>query len=86
MSKCLTPAADRAYLALVRAAERIGLRNYLAQRRGKGKRWRYQPTEAHRRVVEDAARVCGGRITPDEAMATLHEYDVMRERFPKKSR
>ncbi len=88
---CVTPAADTAYLALQRAAERIGHEGYRAakargQRPSRKGAAIYQPSEAHRHVVRTMTAVCGGKITPEAAMAVLHEYDVTAARFPSKRR
>lgn len=86
MANCVSNAADRVYVALRKAAERIGMRNYRAglykveRRRGKVVRG-YSITEAHKAVIDAMPKVCGGKITPEEAMSILREHDVMRERF-----
>lgn len=81
--------ALQAYRALARAAEKIGLNNYrrglyqVTRRRGKVIRG-YSISDAHRSLIEMMPRVLSGQASPDEAMSLLHEYDVMRERFPPK--
>lgn len=82
----LDPARIRAYRALGKAADRIGLSNYRrgmdAWRRAGKHPLRYRPyvSEAHRRVIDAMSDVLGGRISVEEAMAILHEYDVEKER------
>ncbi len=72
------------------AAERIGRANYAQglYRVRRNRRGRvttgYSITDAHRRVIDTSSQVCGGRITPEEAMAVLWEYDVTRERLADK--
>jgi hypothetical protein len=87
---CVSPAATQAYRALMFAAERIGRANYQAglyrvrrDRRGRVTTG-YSITETHQRVINTSSQVCGGRITPEEAMAVLHEYDVLKERLADK--
>lgn len=80
-------ARQRAYRALSKAADRMGGNNYHAGliahvRAGrKASTYRYQPTDAHRLIVGAMPDVLAGKITPEEAMAYLHDYDVMRERM-----
>jgi hypothetical protein len=83
----LDQARNRAYAALSTAADRIGSNNYhrglTAHVRAGRKAWtyRYEPSAAHRLIVGAMPDVLAGRITPDEAMAYLHDYEVMRERM-----
>ena len=78
---------DQVLSALSKAAERIGLSAYRAghykvKRNRKGKVVQgYTLTEAHKRVVDTIDDLSRNRITPEEAMAVLHEYDVMKERL-----
>lgn len=83
MPGCVTKQAGRAYLALVRAAEKIGAVNY---RRGLYRRRGYSVTPEHAAVVQAAADVCGGKISPDDAMGLLLQYDVFEQRFPQEMR
>ena len=62
-----TTTFTQAYLALSRAAERVGAWGY-ATKKGR----RYSPTTGHRQLVQAMADLGYGRITPEEAMATLH--------------
>jgi hypothetical protein len=81
---------DTAWLALQRAAERIALSEYLAghykvqRRRGKVVRG-YTLSEAHRTVLAAMNALGRDEITPEEAMAVLHEYDVLKARTAKRS-
>lgn len=70
------PPADvaRAYRALSTAAEAVGRNNH---RQGKG------VTAEHRMLINAMPDVLAGRIGVDQAMALLHEYDVMQQRFPR---
>ena len=78
----------RVYRALSKAAESIGAREYAAgryrpiRRRGKVVQG-YSISEAHRRVIDTMNGLGRGEITPEEAMAVLHEYDVHSARFGK---
>lgn len=72
-----TEGQRRAYAALYAAAEVIGRNNY--RRMGN----RYRVTVEHRRLVEAMSAVLSGKISVDEAMALLHDHDVMEQRFPK---
>jgi hypothetical protein len=78
-------AKERAWTALQRAAERIGKAEHAAgrykvqRRRGKVVRG-YSITEAHQRVIEAMNALGRDKITPEQAMAILHEYDVFQAR------
>lgn len=82
----LTP-AELTYRALSVAAERIGGNNYSRQiaehrRAGRSPRtFRFTVTDAHARVVDGMGDVLAGKITPEQAMAILHEYDVFEQRM-----
>ena len=74
----------QAYRALSAAAERIGHNKYRAgigviKRRGKVVG--FSPTAEHAAVVAAMPKVLGGAISPDEAMALLHDHDVMEQRL-----
>lgn len=77
----------QAFRALMIAAERIGEKNFRRQyerhidRGRKSSTFRYDPTPAHRLVVETAEKLGLGQITAEEAMAVLHIYEVEQERF-----
>ena len=70
------------YRALQIAAERIGANNYargLAAHVRAGRKpgtYRYAPTDAHKLVIAAMSF-----DSDDSAMAVLHDYDVMQERF-----
>ena len=86
MQSTITTTAEQAYRALSIAAEKIGANNYARQiaahrRAGRSPRtFRFTVTDAHARVVETMPAVLAGKITPEHAMAVLHEYDVLNER------
>lgn len=89
-----TPQQLQAYNALKIAAERMGRNGYAAEvaRRGftsaqalawiqRHKRSLYIPTGEHCAVVEAMSKVLSGEMSPEEAMALLHQYDVMKQRI-----
>lgn len=82
-----TKDAIQAYKALLRAAERIGENNYKRGLAGHVKAgrvphtYRYAPSDAHKRVIAASSAVLAGRISPEQAMAILHEHDVFEERL-----
>jgi len=83
---CVTAAADRAYSALQTAAERIARNqyaagNYRVQRRHGRVTRGYSITPEHKLLVDMMPQVCAGRVSPNDAMALLHEYDVMKQRL-----
>ena len=75
------------YEALQAAALRIGENNWRAGRAAwvkagrKAHTYRYQPTEGHRKVIDAMSPMLAGDISPESAMAILHEYDVFNERM-----
>ena len=84
---CVTAAADRAYTALQIAAERIGKNQYAAGnyrvRRNRAGRVTsgYSITPEHKSLVDMMPRVCAGKVSPNDAMALLHDYDVLKQRL-----
>ncbi len=87
-----TPAHDRAYVALQKASERIGAAEYAAGRYSV-KRSRngtvvrgYTISEAHKAVVDALNALGRNRISPEEAMAVLHTYDVFKARTTDKKK
>lgn len=72
---------NRAYKALYKAAERIGANNYANGLYNPNRRGGYSITQAHKDLIEAMPAVLCGDISPDEAMALLHSYDVEKERF-----
>jgi hypothetical protein len=76
----------QAYNALKIAAERIGRNNsasyqeQMIYRRGKLVK-AYHITPEHRAVCDAMPKVLSGEITPEQAMATLHEYDTLKQRI-----
>lgn len=67
---------EQAYNALRVAAERIGQNNY---RSGLYKKKGYRITQEHQDVLQAMSDVLSGKITPENAMALLHEYDVLKQ-------
>lgn len=65
----------QAHRALLTAAERIGANNY----RKLGKR--FTVTVEHRAVIQASSDVLVGKISVNDAMALLHDYDVMEQRL-----
>lgn len=89
-----TPQQIQAYNALRKAAERMGANGYLAEMRRRkmtpgqaldwitrNKRSIYTPTGEHVAVIEAMSKVLSGEMTPEEAMALLYQYDVMKQRI-----
>lgn len=82
-----TPQHDQVYMALQNAAERIGRANrpsYMSQiKRGRNKQviQGYHLSDAHEKVVQTMDALMHNKITPEQAMAIVHEYDVSKERF-----
>ena len=66
---------QRALNGLRVAAEAIGINNY----RKMGKKYHVTPT--HKHVIDTMGELIEGKITPDMAMAVVHEYDVRKERY-----
>jgi hypothetical protein len=76
---------ERVWLAFQRAAERIGRAEHAAgrynitRRRGRVVRG-YTISEAHQRVIDTMDALGSDKITPEQAMAVLHEYDILQAR------
>ncbi len=73
------------YEALMKASEKIGAamrKDYMAQiKRRKGQVVKgYTLSEAHRKVQEMLDKYSRGKVSDEEAMAILHDYDVIKER------
>ena len=79
--------AAQAYRNLSKVADSIGGNNYhrqLAEHLRSGRRrstFRFTVTDAHRRVVDAMGEVMRGTLTPEQAMAVIHEYEVNEQRF-----
>jgi hypothetical protein len=80
---------DQVYRALRTAADRIGSGAYRAglykvkyNRKGQVVHG-YRLTEAHERVLDTLNAYCRGKLTKNDAMAVLHEYDVSKARLGK---
>jgi hypothetical protein len=74
-ARLLTSQQIHAYNALSVAAERIGRNTPRTSKR------HFTPTPAHIDVINAMRDVLSGKITPEEAMGVLWEYDVMKERL-----
>lgn len=86
----------RAYRALQTAAERIGRNNCksytesaafnklpgIRRTNTQARRGHYTITHEHEEIVNAMPALLAGTITPEEAMALLHGYGVMQQRFP----
>ena len=74
--------------ALMHASEKMGWNNYNQGLKNhvkcgrKTHTYRYIPTEEHERIIKATSDVLKGTITPDQAMAMLHEYDIFKQRYP----
>lgn len=68
------------------AAGKIGANNWksgrgcITRRRGGRKEKVYQPTAAHRAVVEAMPALAAGKISPEDATALLWTWEVATER------
>jgi len=86
-----TTAQLSAYAALSKAADRMGRNGFRSEVKRRKltiyeasqprKTALYQPTQAHRDVIKAMADVMTESITPEQAMAVLHEYDVLKQRM-----
>lgn len=84
---CVSPAATQAYRALQHSIEQICRAEYASATRAAHKAGRKSiryrvPAEADL-LVHASSDVCGGKITPEEAMAMIHIPEVNRARFKK---
>lgn len=76
-----------AYEALRIASERMGANNYGAQVRAhqeagrKASTFRFTVTPEHDMVVKAMPLVLTGKLSADDAMSMLHEYDVLKQRI-----
>jgi hypothetical protein len=82
------PNYDRAYDALLRAMEKINSRTWaasVAAHRKKRKRGlpSYTPPESAQYLADQIERLIRCRITPEEALASLHEYSVFADTYGK---
>lgn len=77
----------QAYKALQKAAERIGIGNYLNglyhahKRRGNRIVRGYTITEAHEDIIKAMPKVLSGELDPEAAMNLLRRGDVYEERL-----
>lgn len=82
-----TKQEEQAYKALYTAAERMGANNYKSQweahikkKRSKNT-FKFHVTAEHELVIESMKKVLSKKITPEEAMALLWQYDVKKQRL-----
>lgn len=85
-----TEEQERTYRALQIAAERIGQNNYQSglyrvTQIGHSKHniIGYRITEEHKAIIEAMPKVLAGTMSCESAMALLHTYGAMEQRFPK---
>ena len=76
----LTRQQMKAHRALSAAAERIGANASPGQFTADRGRKHFTPSKAHLDVVTAMTDVLSGKITHEQAMALLWEYDVMKAR------
>ena len=80
---------DQTYRALQTAAERIGMNNYRAglyrvRRNHRGRVVEgYRITAEHAAIIEAMPKVLTGELSPNDAMAMLHEYKIEKQRLGK---
>jgi hypothetical protein len=81
------PEQIRAYNALKKVAETIGMNHFRSGRykvTGKGKnRKSYTITDTHKSVVDAMPKVLDGSMSVEEAFALILSPEVEQERFPK---
>lgn len=91
----ITPQFRQVYKALKDAAEKMGSNNYRQQKAAFDSKYRNRKrkpkftfivTGAQQLVVDSLESMCRDLITPEQAMAVLHNYNVMQERFPKEGK
>jgi hypothetical protein len=81
------PVVMQTHNALSIAAERIGLNNWKAGRDAhvragrKASTYHYTPTQEHSEVVTAMSDLLTGRITAEDAMSLLWQYDTVKQRI-----
>ncbi len=70
----------RAYRALAHAADRMGKSGHRAHAVSKYRKQPYTPTAEHSAIIKAMPALLAGEISPEEAMAMLHEYDTLKQR------
>jgi hypothetical protein len=70
-----------AYRALSVAAEKMGKSGYKAHTVSKYAKHPYTPSAEHAEIVKAMPALLSGQITPEEAMALLHQYDTLKQRL-----
>lgn len=70
----------QAHRALEIAADRMGKSSYKAHVLSKFHKTPFNPSAEHRAVIQAMPDLLAGKITPEEAMSLLHEYDVLKQR------
>jgi hypothetical protein len=76
-----TSLVAQASRALEVASHRMGQSGYRAHLASKHAKRPYTPTAEHDAVVKAMPALLSGEITPEEAMALLHTYDVKQQRL-----
>lgn len=71
----------QAYDALQTAAERMGRNGYAAHLKSKRAKQPYTPTQDHADIVKAMPALLAGTLSPNDAMAMLHEYDTAKQRL-----
>jgi len=74
----ITELQSQVYDALNKAALRISANNYAQAKRTHKK---YTVTAEHALLVETMPKVLSGETSPEDAMALLHNYDVLQQRL-----
>lgn len=72
---------SQAHRALSMAADRMGKSGYAAHKAGKHGKRPFSPSQEHVSIMEAMPKLLAGAITPEEAMAMLHEHDTMKQRL-----
>ena len=83
----VTPQQDQVYKALQTAAGRMGNNNYLVQKQNwlkkhkTMKNFRFTVTTEQQEVIQAMNDLLNNRITPEQAMSLLWQYDIMKQRL-----
>jgi hypothetical protein len=70
-----------AYRALSFAAERMGKSGYAAHCASRHNKLPFRPSSEHQEVMAAMPMVLSGTMSPEEAFALLHQYDVFNQRM-----
>jgi len=69
-----------AHRALSVAADKMGKSGYRAHLASKYAKRPYAPSAEHEEIMAAMPLLLSGLITPEEAMALLHQYDTLKQR------